>query len=301
MNEKTIPGVDVQLWFLDRSGKNIGPSQIQMKVFEDGYVGQLGEGKFAIQAVVEKGTFVLGVFVDTGDKEKKVILKRDVPSQERPFTQTNGGHLFEQKVVVHQSRAGVACTWPNDNHFNLVEVEKGGKIRYWEIALVSRDGEFFLTTQRLYEAQCYWNDESGESYGFNCPFFQKKRFPSEDRDWEKMVEFLEEIIGGASTLPLVRGYKPTPKLSAEGLRPNTGRVSWWSHSSGTGAIKTLKDGVEVEVKVHWKQVHREGSRLAYLVPGEIMNFNSLIEANREGCKETSFEYEAIGVLLVPDV
>lgn len=278
---KMIPGVKIELWF--QGGKNIAPRQ--MAVADDGYVGKLGGGaRFAIQAIVEKDAPVYGVNVDG---KKNVILKMDV-APERPFTGTSGcRRLYEQKCEVRSSQDSTACTWTNDNHLNLLEAPSGGRIRYWEIALVSRGGQFFLTSQCLYEAQCY-RDKNGRVV---CPFFQGEQFPDEEREWPQMVDLIVAFMAD-TVLPSVNKYRPTSKPSTNDLGSNKGKVLWWNHMSGVGCILTL----EGEAKVYWRQITRPpGSRLVHLVPGEIVAHGELVAANRDGVKKTGFRYEALDV------
>lgn len=279
---KTIPGVKIELWFL--GGRNIAPRQ--MEVADDGYVGELGAGaKFTIQSIVQKGAYILGVHTDNA---KNIVLKKE--ASERSLTPLGDVRTYEQKCEIRRSQNGTACTWPNDNHLNLAEAGSDGKVRYWEIALVSRNGNFFLTTQCLYEAQCY-HDQNNMVV---CPFFQREQFPGEEREWPQMVDMLKAFMTD-SGLPSISEYHPTPKPSAKGLKPKTGKVLWWNHMSGTGCVLTRDDE---EVKVHWTQVTRKDSRLAYLVPGEVVAYHKLVPANRDGAKKTGFQYEALEVSLV---
>jgi hypothetical protein len=167
-----------------------------------------------------------------------------------------------------------------ENMFKIIEMFQNGKFRVYEVAIVSRiGGKFYITTQLAWNEQCY-RDNQGKLW-----------IPSL-YEWHSLREVCEKYMDPKELEPDTK-YVPKDKITAAGLADNEGRVLYFSHASGTGAIIT-KIG---PAKVYWLNIVQQGFGLVSLNKGDKVTYKRLqVPANNQ---RTQFKWEAIGVRYVP--
>lgn len=237
----------------------------RIEIQENGYVGRLTPGQASIEVV----TLHDHLHGFTVDGRKNILPKRNLSHCE-------GERHYEIKIQIKAGLNGVYYTEYPQNNLRLLEIGPDGALHIWEIALISQDGDFFLTTQKTYETYCY--REGGKLI---CPRFA---------EWPQLVDFIKKIVGdGVKKIPA----HETPDKENSGapdLAPNTGYVLWFNHAQGIGAIQT-PDGT---ARVHWRQIARR-NRLAFLASGEIVRYASLDRPTHTKARPTSFKKEVLGV------
>lgn len=234
-----------------------------LEVEPDGYVGELTNGQAVITATVLRGYPFIGIDVDG---KKNISPKKD-------WSEKEGKKVFQTKVPIKTGeKGGVNHTEYPNNNLRLLEVHHNGQVALWEISLISQEGYFFLTTQKVYCDQCYRKD--GDKI-FCAPFVK----------WPQILAFLDGKMA-VQNLPLMSDYKNTPQAS-NGLVPNTSRVLWFNLAQGFGAI-TTSEGM---ARIHWSQILRE-ERLAFLETGDLVSYKYLMKPNQTKSRKTAFPREA---------
>jgi|SRR3989344_3091948 len=238
-----------------------------MVIEQDGYVGKLTSGSARLEITVPAHCAAFHV-----DGKKNVFPKKNI-------SLTESECVFSLKIPIDVDLKGTYCTRYRSNNLRLLEIADTLLLRVWEVALVSRQGDFFVTCEHAYEFSCY-RDKHGD---VSCPYFEGK-----PHMWPQFVDMLGETLCEiADALPDESEFKDTAD-SNEVFAPSTGRVLWWSPAQGFGAIKT-REGV---ARVHWSQIITS-SRLARLQQNATVEFAGMIElATGNG---TSFGFEAYGV------
>lgn len=216
------------------------------------------------------------------DRKKNIVLMKDL-SENASFS------LFSKKITVTKSDLNVCITRYPENNFRVLIPENGGRFEIWEIAIVSQDGLFFLTSQMTYEAKCY----RGENGEIICPRFEW------ETKWPQLMEIVKPIFEGMDLLP-ISDYLPPSPPKAEGLPKNHGKVVWWNYAQGLGMI--VLDQKRTLARVHWKGIHphKTKRRLKALYPGEIVSYQKLDIPSRVVGKPTLFQLEVKGVILIPE-
>ncbi|MEE8131936.1 MAG: hypothetical protein V3T98_02730 [Candidatus Paceibacterota bacterium] len=263
MNNERIPGV---------SSIRVGLNGVGvLKIRESGYVGRLTGNQAFIEVHTIPGSNNIYCFAVDG--KKNVSLKRNLAL---PVKQSEEG-CYQVKIQIKTNSEGIYHTeYPNNNIRPLV-LNQNGLVEIWEIALISQDSEFFVTRQKIYEVRCYL----GPNGKVVCPRFN---------NWPQMVYLLSELLNIKKLSP-INGYKPLYGPTAKGLKQKTGRVIWWNCAQGLGMIIT-PEGV---ARVHWSEVCRYDI-LAYLIPGEIIEYKKLLTPYQTKERRTTFRKEAIGVI-----
>ena len=243
----------------------------RLEVQEDGYVGKLTLGMALIEAHVVPGSNIYGFTVDG---KKNVVSKRNWAPPTKPQEQRKH---YKLRVQIKKNGIGVCHTEFPGNHFRLLRVAPRGTVRILEIALISQDGDFFLTTQQTYNARCYRDGEK-----IVCPTFDR---------WPQMMEVLKGLLKDrVDKLKPIMEYRPEQEPTAADLAPNTARVLWFNLAWGIGAILT-QEGM---ARVHWSGTARR-PRLAVLFSGELVSYKLLREPHQTKLRSTSFRKEAVGV------
>lgn len=264
-----ILGVVVKLFVEER----------EWRVAEDGYVGKFAAGvKTRIEANVEAGFSIYGIAVDGN---KSIVLKKDwalrLPAEER-----TGGKLYRHEIVIEETAEKVPSTRYLFNHLSLLRLFPDGHTELWEIALISQEGDFFLTVQRVYVVRCYLTKDR-----IACPFFEKSLHV-----WPQFVEFMEKLflesdmrLDGFTPLD---AYQPEPEFPQNDLNPYTGRTLWWNHARRWGLIAT-SEGI---ARVHFSRITPR-NRLIALEEGELVKYATLRTPVHPD--STSIKWEAVGV------
>jgi hypothetical protein len=269
-----IPGVKIVLWV---NGEQVQPEY-------DGCVGRLEPIDTAIlEAKIRNGSNGFGLAVDGN---KNVALKKDWLPFENP---EGSGRLYQQKVTIKLSLEQKPHTEYVSNHLRVLKLYADGRTELWEIALISQDGNFFLTTQRTYAVRCYY--QNGDE-GVVCPYFQK---------WPQLVTILKQLFTEEVGIRnMTRGiqYQPEPQPSPNGLASNTARVLWWNAAQGFGMVVTP----EGPARLHWSQVTPH-DRIVLLEPDELVKYVAIRtpvhkkspKGSNAKERKTSFQREVVGV------
>jgi len=240
-----------------------------LAIGERGYLGRLPIGKALLDVLLAQPKNIHGFTVDG---RKNIVPKKNLADEGKQEKH------YQLNVRIEQLESGTCITRYPWNHMRLLVVEESCMVQIWEIALISQNGNFFLTTQQTHRVRCYEKDGK-----IVCPRLK----------WPQMDEFLNNLPRGqfGSLMPMAE-YQPDPEEpTSDRLEPGQGFVVWSNFAGGTSAIITKKDAA----RVHWSQI-RGRHPLAFLRGGEIVTFTSLIKP--EG--DTSFENEALGVTpLIP--
>jgi len=184
---------------------------------------------------------------------------------------------FTKNMTVEASDSGPGYIPYNSNNVRLLVVGEDGQVAIWEVAIVSQNGRFFLTSQQVHAVRCF--NRQGR---LACPYFEEA-----GRTWPQLVEAIATKIDVA-TLPDITRWMPS-FLSETELTNGNAVVRWFNLASGMGAIRTSQG----DVRVHWSQVP-ERPELRYLLPGEAVKIDR-IDALTGG--RSSFKFEAKGVTL----
>jgi hypothetical protein len=235
-----IPNVDIILSYNEKD----------LIIGDEGYVGMLQSGTAVLQVVAPENFAAFHV-----DGQKNIHLKKY-------YEEKDERRRFEMKVRIEKDQHGVPCTkYKNNNNMRLLEFGEDHQFTFWEIALISQNGNFFLTVQPVYEEACFTDGKR-----VVCPYFEDP-----DHEWPQLVEILRTVFQEvAKTLPPVEEYVPDEPIDPATLADNTGDVLWWSFSQNYGIIMTPK-GV---ANAHWTEapVHQ---KLRYLEKGEKVQYKDL--------------------------
>ncbi|MFC1594838.1 hypothetical protein ACFL3E_00230 [Patescibacteria group bacterium] len=247
-----------------------------LNVWPNGCVGCLTAGVANIQVHVPSFG-VEGFHVDLKGNviPKKDLLKEDPTLRKYRFT-----------VSVKKNKDDIYCTFYKEgNSMGLVKIVVEDLqifIEFWEIAFISQNGNFFLTTQCTHKEKCFY--DADRDVGI-CPALEY-----EFKDRPALLVFIRTFLAGypyIDEMTPIQDYKFS-QIDASDLEEGTGKVLWWNFSRGFGAILTPK-GV---ARTHWTQIPaRDG--LAYLEKGELVNYDLLHSPSGN----TSFELEAVGIIV----
>lgn len=269
-----IKGVSIEIFF---DGQPLG-------VEEDGYAGKLkAGGRATIKVVISPERDDVYGFIVQG-RQKEVVEKSNKAAEMRLPQE---GKIYTLKIPVEESRSdyGIAHTYSNTNNMQLTQLDADGSFQMWKIALISQAGDFFLTVQKTYNGRCYRDGDR-----VVCPMFDT-RFGAR-KNWLSMIEFLAKLLAGKiENLDPITEYKPEPEVTADGLEKNTGQVLFWNFASQNGAIITSEGEV---VSAYWKEVPAR-PRLRYLIPGEVVKFDSLGSHPQKFERPSEFKKRAVGI------
>lgn len=259
---------------MDGVGIRLTVEGVSADISRTAYVGEIAKifpgCESCISVHVPRGRNIYGISVDG---KKNVALKKDcVLCEEPPYE----GRMYQTFVQVKKGKDGAYHTEYPDNNMRLLEIESNGTVRLWEIALISQASEFFITVQKVYEAQCY-HDKGGSVV---CPPFAK---------WPQMNDLLVKLMAGIE-LPVAGECKE--ETQSEKLPSNTARVVWFNLAQGFGMLAT-PDG---PARVHWREIAKREAGLAYLVSGEYVRYEKLRDPVQTKPRQTSFQKEATGVI-----
>ena len=237
-----------------------------MVVEQDGYVGKLTHGSALLEITVSPHCAAFHV-----DGKKNIIPKKNL-------SQDESQRIFSLRIPIDTSLQGIYCTRYRSNNFRLLEIGEFLKLYLWEIALVSRGGDFFVTCERAYEFSCYRNERGS----IVCPYFEGR-----PHEWPQLVDMLAVTLAEiADALPDESEFKEA-NHKCEELDQSTGRVLWWSSAQGFGAIRTQRG----DAFVYWGEIASD-HRLKRLMQGEKVEFDCLTTLDS---RESPFKYKAYGV------
>lgn len=236
---------------------------------KDGYLGQLRPGSLLLEIYVEAGRDYIYAF--DVDAKKNINFKKDHTLD--PVE----GSMFLSNIRIKTGDDGVYHTEYPQNNFRLLRIYKNGHIEMWEISVISQNGNFFLTTQKTYNTNCYNNKGN-----LDCPKFSK---------WPQMLNLLLSSLV-IKNLPLISEYEEEKMIRSGELPQGIGHVQWYNIAQGFGAIMTPNG----PARVHWKNIFPvNGDRFVSLVPGSRIRYQKLIAPKQTKARSTNFRLEAAGV------
>ena len=196
----------------------------------------------------------------------------------------DGFSIFSKKISVIKTDFNTLITRYPENNFRILIPEIKGRFETWEIAIVSQDGLFFLTTQMTYEAKCF-REEDGKVI---CPKFEW------ETKWPQLMKIVKPIFEGAELPPISEYVAPSPP-KAEGLPKNHGKVAWWNLAQGLGVIVLNEKGTLA--RVYWKGIQPDPQgRLRALLPNQIVSYRKLDIPFQAQGRSTGFLLEAKEVM-----
>lgn len=259
----TLKGVIVTL---AKAGKD-GGAGTPITIEDDGYAGELEIGRYYLDSRIFFGSY--SGF--KADKDKNVFPKSNLAK--------DGKTKLYRAVVKVRNKGEKNFTKYLDNNLRLLKIN-GNHVILWEIALVSQEGQFFVTIQKVYDDYLFNDDDK-----VYCRTFEK---------WKQIMEYIDSKVI-INQLPPISELPPPAAavIKSNGLLPNTGRVLWYNKAQQLGLIIT-PDGNR---KIKGWQITRQGSRLDYYESGEKVSYMGITSPmNVE--RPTSFDKEAYGVKLL---
>ncbi|MEX2368990.1 MAG: hypothetical protein WD552_01190 [Candidatus Paceibacterota bacterium] len=183
-------------------------------------------------------------------------------------------------------QSGILHTENSQNNIRLIEFKDEGEVEIWEVAVISRYGKFFLTTQRVYSFFCRREDQSLISERFG---------PESPNAWPQLMDYMEfslkerELFAG---LPEFCKERLNPPMIPE--EENIGVVIWFNVRTGVGMILT-KEG---ESRVYFYDLEITERGPGFLYPGERVSYEEITLPPREDSHSTSIQRQAVGVCLL---
>lgn len=187
--------------------------------------------------------------------------------------------------------SGILHTEQTENHIRFLEMdtEKAGRMRMWEIALISRYGSFFLTQQLVYDFAVYRQLGNGSSWDLASRRFGRNA----PQEWPSLMSFCEEVLKEAGKWNFVpnRPREPNYDMLEPSQKGFTAVVDWFNVRVGLGALQVTPD---TQARVHFSDI--ETSRqMPYLKSGERVRYDRLEKPTEDG-KDTAFSWQANGVV-----
>lgn len=242
----------------------------------NGYIGEvMSECVLSLRALVapEKKDRVFGLNVDG---RKNVVLKKNLnPDHDGPAIYQAGIQVKYNGEVFHTE-------YPN-NHLRLLTLGEAGNVQIWEIAIISQNGQFFVTRQKTWDTWCYHDDDR-----LACPLFEGLK------GWPQMVAVLGNLFAEklGELPPISEKKKEDPNRNdAKVFAENHGFVIWFNLAQMLGVIKTT----EGPARAHWTNIVRNNGGPAHLKQGELVSYDWLRPPVMTKGRETSMKFDAIGI------
>lgn len=228
---------------------------------EDGYLlsqERIESEQFELRCSISKREKLIPLCFSVDGKKNITLMK--LRSEDEHFS------VFSKKISITKTNSNILITRYPENNLRILFPEEKGRFEIWEVAIVSQDGLFFLTSQMTYEAECF----RGKDGKVICPRFEW------ETEWPQLMEIVKPIFEGVELQPISEYLPPSPP-KAEGFPKNHGKVVWWNLAQGWGEIVLDERGTTA--KVHWKGIQpNPKGRLRYLLPGQIISFRKLDQA-----------------------
>ena len=228
---------------------------------EDGYLisqERIGSEQFGLRCSIPKREKLMPLCFSVDGKKNITLMK--LRSEDECFS------VFSKKISITKTNFNILITRYPENNLRILFPEEKGRFEIWEVAIVSQDGLFFLTTQMAYEAKCF-KEKDGKVI---CPRFEW------ETKWPQLIEIIKSIFE-REELPPISEYVAPSLSKAEGLQKNQGVVVWWNLAQGMGAIVLDEKGTLA--RVHWKGILPDPKRrLKSLLPGQIISYRKLDQA-----------------------
>lgn len=240
-------------------------------VTSNGHVGGLEEECGLIVEYVVGSGCRLHAFQVQG-RQKKILRVKE--------QDTRPGQRFRHVRKVRVScEDGQAFTRPNETDMRFALLHRNGVIEIWEIGMPSQDSQAYLTAQRSYNVPCYRPTLGSEII-----------FPTlEDNQWPDLGPFLAKLLDGVRSVPTSAPKIAPTAEPPQDLPSKSAWVKWYNLRTGVGCLVNSEG---TELKAYWKELDnrpKSGGGFRYLLPGEIVTYDSAIALNDE---RTSFQWEA---------
>jgi cold shock CspA family protein len=183
--------------------------------------------------------------------------------------------------------SGILHTEQTENHIRFLEMdtEKAGRMRVWEISLISRNGAFFLTQQLVYDFAVYRQLGNGSSWDLTSRRFGRNA----PQEWPSLMGFCEEALKEAEKWNFIpnRPREPNHDMLEPSQHGFTAVVDWFNVRVGLGALQVTP---ATQARVHFSDI--ETSRqIPYLESGERVHYDRLEKPVEDG-KDTAFSWQA---------
>ena len=297
----TIPGVTLAVY---KQNRQITPES-------DGYVGRLYSGSVTILAVIDPcADKTIGLFRDGQDHyiQQKELLSipelrhgRFPPKPAQQFMRgllndlslASGSQAYgitmPLRVFAYEGQPVNTVHYPENMLVLAQYVRNAGqptdRVHVWKVALVSQNGEFFLTVQQAYDTTAHQSSKNTLCF----PRFQAHRL-------------LERVLvaNAPVDLPVTsegQFIRPEP-LVVNGLKEDEGVVERWYPARNMGCVITASGSA----RVHWSDVPPR-PRLRFLVEGEHVRIGALgippqnPRTDRRTVRKSRFALQASGIEL----
>lgn len=179
------------------------------------------------------------------------------------FISTNSGPLFNRWIQVPAQY--------EENHLRLVNLNASGHLRVYEIAIVKQGRNFFLTSQLVYDEQCYLGTDGFAVVPKFSPGFV-------ENPWPEFVTLVNDLVVNRLDFPDLHQYQPAP-ASVKSLSPNEARVEWYSIAKRLGIAKTSTVDQAIILA---SDVPQNGTHLRTLKSGDTVRFERMVPQD-QGC------------------
>ncbi|MEX0934782.1 MAG: hypothetical protein WDZ70_00455 [Candidatus Paceibacterota bacterium] len=248
------------------------------EIHEDGYIGVASCAQQVTMRLIVSNLALLPVHVDGANNVVKARVKK-----------IDEGAVYTRVVDIKLSdrKPHVFHTEYPQNSIRLVGRVSETEIRAWQIALVSQNGFFHLTSFVSHEGQVYRKEDGSVT----APVLHK---------WTGHEKVLTPLFRCLSVPPLEE-YEPynefldDVELPPEHQKENRAVVLFFNPARGFGALKTRRGEI---VRFHWTAIDRNGGRLKHVDRGEIVHFSQVDEPEQTTHRTTSFKQEAGRVIFI---
>lgn len=284
-----IPGVSLEVY---KQRRRVTPEA-------DGSVGRLWSGSAVILAVIDpEADLTIGLFRDGSDhyiQQKDWLNNPRKESQQRcrelyltgrKFPAATHVYGVKMPLRVDEERATNTVHYP-ENMLVLAQFVQNGQptalVRVWKVALVSQDGEFFLTVQQAYETTAHRSLKGT----IVLPRFRAHR---------QLERILAEHVPPNAELTPEHDFVPPVQPALHGLNGHEGIVERWYDARNMGCIITGQG----PARVHWREVPPRPRR-RFLVEGERVRFAELSQPPRNPhtkwrkMRKARFQLQAYGL------
>lgn len=201
-----------------------------------------------------------------------------IPKKDR--SEIRGQHVFSKTIPIRRpDNINPPFTRYPENHFRILEI-KGNQLRHFEVALIAQNGRFFLVKQLTRQSELFRDHEVV--------------FPPL-LGWGEFTNFLTKAAAGRALKHTDKAPMPLESPAPNGLGNFQGRVLWWNLAQQFGAVQ-LRNGTAA--RLHRSHLTRKNSKLAYTVPGELVDFEKVSLPNQTTERQTEFRQELYAATVI---
>ncbi|PIQ74029.1 MAG: hypothetical protein COV85_04330 [Candidatus Portnoybacteria bacterium CG11_big_fil_rev_8_21_14_0_20_44_10] len=209
-----------------------------------------------------------------------------IVAQKKNWANNEGQLVYRKKITIHRDPMLYVghYTRPNggENFFRIL-VLQGDYLKHIEVSLISQKGKFFVGKQLTRQGRVY-RDKNDQVI-----------FPKFS-DWPEMTEFLTGLMIGEKLEPMPdNASNDLPAIEPEELTGNTAETVWWSLTQQIGMVIDCQGRT---ARIHWENLKRPGSELAYLAPHEVIRFEKIGPPRQNPERKTTFKWEIFGAEII---